>query len=84
MRPLPPVSEYIMEFIIILFLLPWTLFGWIIKYLFSGIVWATIFGIAYYFIFTKEWEYSYKFRNPFTRERKRDVDIDDIDWENGA
>ena len=67
-----------LEFIINLFLLPWNIFGWILKYFFSGVVWFTLFYGIYYFFITKEWNYTYKFRSPFTREKKPDIDDEDF------
>jgi len=59
-----------MDFLINLFLLPWTIFGWALKYFFSGVVWFTFLYGIYYFIFTYEWTYTYKFRSPFTRHKR--------------
>ncbi len=69
MRPLPPVyTDYII--MIEIFLLPWTIFTVMFKFIVSGSAWALLFYSIYYLITSKE--YTYKFRSPITRTESED------------
>ena len=48
-----------------IFLLPWTIFTLMFKFVVSGSVWALLFYGIYYLISSRE--YTYKFRSPITR-----------------
>ena len=71
-----------LDFIINLYLLPWTVMGWLLKYFFSVVVWFTFFYAIYYFVFHREYNYTYSVRNPFVRKRREDDD--DIDYTMGV
>ena len=71
-----------LDFIVNLYLLPWTVMGWLLKYFFSGVVWFTFFYAIYYFVFHREYNYTYSVRNPFVRKRREDDD--DIDYTMGV
>ena len=43
------------EAIIDIFLLPWTLLGWLLKWFFSAAIWVTVIGGLWYFISSSKW-----------------------------
>ena len=53
-----------------IFLLPWTIFTIMFKFVVSGSVWALLFYGIYYLITSRE--YTYKFRSPITRTEIED------------
>ena len=53
-----------------IFLLPWTIFTVMFKFVVSGSVWALLFYAIYYLITSRE--YTYKFRSPITRTEIED------------
>ena len=54
----------------------------VLKYFFSGVVWFTFFYAIYYFVFHREYNYTYSVRNPFVRKKREDDD--DIDYTMGV
>ena len=58
------------ETIIDIFLLPWTLLGWLLKWFFSAAIWVTVIGGLWYFISSSKWS----IRNPFVRKTVWDED----------
>ena len=53
-----------------IFLLPWTIFTVMFKFVVSGSVWALLFYAIYYLITSRE--YTYKFRSPIIRTESDD------------
>ena len=58
------------EAIIDIFLLPWTLLGWLLKWFFSAAIWVTVIGGLWYFISSSKW----RTRHPFVRKTIWDED----------
>ena len=56
-----------------IFLLPWTLLGWIFKWFISGAIWFKLFG-SIYAMLRNEWT----FRNPFVK--KETVSLEDDEF----
>ncbi len=58
------------ETIVDIYLLPWTLLGWLLKWFFSGVIWVTVIGGIWYALWYNKWS----IRNPFVRKTIWDED----------